>query len=124
MIVLTNTNSILASELNDSIFEIIYNTKSNLFEGSNLKKDYNGIYRSRWGDMAIVSIGSKLVSFSAESKNPLDDWSILNKFNINTFVNTDKLGYGAPGEKITFNKSSDQKIESVTTSSGIMNKIK
>ena len=124
VIVFTNTNSILASELNDSIFDIIYNTKSHLFEGANLKKDYNGIYRSRWGDMAIVSIGSKLVSFSAESKNPLYDWSILNKFNIDTFVNTDKLGYGSPGEKITFNKSSDQKIESVTTSSGIMNKIK
>ena len=50
--------TIIIPKLNDSIFDIIYNTKSNLFEGSNLKKDYNGIYRSRWGDMAIVSIGS------------------------------------------------------------------
>ena len=74
--------------------------------------------------MAIVSIGSKLVSFSAESTNPINEWSLLNKVDNNTFVNTDKLGYGSPGENISFNKSSDQEIESVTTSSGIMNKIR
>jgi len=123
VIILTNTNSGLASQLNDTIFDLIYSIKTYIFKGTNIKDDYNGIYRSTWGDMAIVSIGSKLVSFSAESTNPINEWSLLNKVDNNTFVNTDKLGYGAAGEKITFNKSSDQVIESVTTPSGIMEKI-
>ena len=124
VIVFTNTNSALASELNDTIFDLIYNINNDKFKGEKLNKYYNGNYRAIWGDMSIVGIGSKLVAFSTESQNPRHTWSIFDKLDTNTFINTDKVGYGSPGENISFNKSSDQEIESVTTSSGIMNKIR
>jgi|TARA_B110000116_G_C16800783_1_gene570455 D-alanyl-D-alanine carboxypeptidase len=123
VIVFTNTNSNLSSALNDTIFDFIYNSNSEIFEGENLTKNYNGIYRGRWGDMVITNIGSKLVSFSAETNNPRSEWSVFKNIDKDTFKNTDKLGYGSPGENIKFDKSPDQSIKSLTMPSGILNKI-
>ena len=78
-------------------------------------------YRGRWGDITISNIGSKLVSFSPETNNPLTDWSILKNTEGNQFINTDKLGYGSPGEKIMFDKQKSP--NSITTSSGKLIKV-
>ena len=121
VIVLTNTNSNLASILNDAIFDLIYKINTKIFKGAEINNYYNGIYRGRWGDITISNIGSKLVSFSPETNNPLTDWSILKNTKENQFINTDKLGYGSPGEKIIFDKQKSPK--SITTSSGKLIKV-
>ena len=121
VIVLTNTNSNLASILNDAIFDMIYKINTKIFEGAEINNYYNGIYRGRWGDITISNIGSKLVSFSPETNNPLTDWSILKNTEGNQFINTDKLGYGSPGEKIMFDKQKSP--NSITTSSGKLIKV-
>ncbi len=123
VIVFTNTNSNLSTELSDTIFDFLYNSNNEIFEGKELTKNYNGIYRGRWGDMVIANIGSKLVSFPADTHNPRSEWSVFKNIDEDTFKNTDKLGYGLPGENIKFDKSSNQLINRLTMPSGILEKI-
>lgn len=103
IIILTNTQSSFAHIVADNLMRLVFKLKSS--DHSYIQNEpYSGLYRNRWGDMVVISLGDDLVIFSPAVVNPLKAWSKYKKVKQNTFKNQDHNGYGSPGENITFQK--------------------
>lgn len=109
VIVLTNTISNTAWAVSNNVMRLIYKLKSTKDISYVASDNYSGIYRCRWGDLSIVSLGKNLVSFSSGALNPVQTWSVLKLKKKQVFVNSDKSGFGAPGEEIRFSQMKNGK---------------
>ena len=123
VIVLTNTQSNTAGAVSDSVMRLVYDIKDKKDVKYIDNEPYSGLYRDRWGDMVIVSTGDDLVGFGASASNPTQGWVKYKKVKQHSFKNTDKVGFGAPGEVITFKKISDGKAQIISSDNTDMERV-
>jgi len=114
VIVLTNTQSNTAGVVSDSVMRLIYDIKDKKAIKYIDNEPYSGLYRDRWGDMVIVNMGDTLVGFGAAVPSPSQRWETYKKVKSHSFKSTAKVGYGSPGEVITFKKISDGKTQIIS----------
>lgn len=123
VVVLTNTQSNTAWQVSNDIVRLV----SKLAGMSNVvyveKEPYSGVYRSRWGDMTVVSLGKDLVAFSPSADNPGHDWTMLKKEKQHTYSNTKKNGFSDPGETTRFTNLKDGKAYTAVTNGNILERI-
>ncbi|MCB9814121.1 beta-lactamase family protein [Candidatus Nomurabacteria bacterium] len=123
VIVLTNTQSNTAGAVSDNLMRLIYDLKDSKDIKSIPNEPYSGMYRNRWGDMVIVSTGDDLVGFGASASNPVQAWSKYKKVKQHSFKNQDKIGFGTPGEVITFKKVKDGKAQTISSDGADMERV-
>lgn len=115
VVVLTNTQSSTAGVVSDNLMRLIYNLKETSDTKYVSDEPYSGLYRNRWGDTVVVAIGTDLVTFSASTINPVAGWSKYKKLKQHTFQDQNKVGFGAPGESLTFQKIKGGKAQTISS---------
>lgn len=114
VIVLSNTISNTAWAVSNNLMRLIYKLKS-MKEVKHIDNEpYSGTYRCRWGDLTVVSLGKNLVDFGSGALNPVKAWSVMEPRKKHTFANTDKSGFGSPGELVHFSKIKDGKAREMS----------
>jgi D-alanyl-D-alanine carboxypeptidase len=123
VIVLTNTQSRTAGQVSDGVVRLV--SKLSAMPDALYTEDepYSGVYRSRWGDTAIVSLGDQLVAFSSAVGCPTQDWTMYKKEKRHVFRNTKKSGFGNPGETIWFVNHKNGKAEQAVTDADVSQRI-
>lgn len=114
VIVLTNTISNTAWAVSNNLMRLIYKLKSMKDIEHTEKEPYSGTYRCRWGDLTVVSLGKNLVDFGSGALNPVKAWSIMEPKKKHSFKNTEKSGFGSPGEEVRFTKIKDGKAHAMS----------
>ena len=115
IIVLTNTISNTAWNVSNGVADLVYKLLDMKDVKYTTDEPYSGVYRSRWGDTTIVSLGNDLVNFSASALNPVGAWTRLTKKKKNTFENMQKKGFGYPGENLRFQKIKNGKAQELVS---------
>ena len=83
VVILSNSNELPAGGIVEGIFNtVFYLIEKNELSDKKLIK-FDGIYRNRWGDSALVTLGKKIAYFSPQDNIPLksDSWIIQQKEN-------------------------------------------
>lgn len=123
VIVLTNTNSNTAWVVSNNVMRLIHKLKSMEDIKYIAAEPYSGTFRSRWGDVTVVALGENLCDFSADTPNPVKMWSIMESKKKHVFKNTDKSGFGYPGEEVRFVKIKDGKAVEMISDGMIWSRI-
>ncbi len=123
VIVLTNTISNTAWAVSNNLMRLIYKLKSMKDIEYSEKEPYSGTYRCRWGDLTVVSLGKNLVDFGSGALNPVKAWSVMKPKKKHTFTNTDKSGFGSPGEEVRFTKIKNGKAQEMSNDGMIWKRI-
>jgi hypothetical protein len=123
VIVLTNTQSATAGAASDNLMRLIYELKESKDVKYVAKEPYSGLYRNRWGDSVVIATGDDLVMFAASAANPAKAWSKYKKTKQHTYKNQDKVGFGAPGETITFKQIKDGKAQIISSAGATMERV-
>jgi len=114
VIVLTNTISNTAWAVSNNLMRLIYKLKAMKDIEYIEKEPYSGTYRCRWGDLTVVSLGKNLVDFGSGALNPVKAWSVMEPKKKHTFANTEKSGFGAPGEEVRFTEIKNGKAQEMS----------
>lgn len=114
VVALANTISGTAWTVSNNVMGLIYQLRSMKDIEYVHREPYSGTYRCRWGDLTVTSLGNKLVQFGAGAPNPANAWSALDPKRKNVFVNSDKSGFGYPGEEVRFSKVVDGKAQEMS----------
>ncbi|TXI92231.1 MAG: class A beta-lactamase-related serine hydrolase [Burkholderiaceae bacterium] len=114
VIVLTNTISNTAWTVSNNLMRLIFKLKAMKEVIYQENEPYSGTYRCRWGDLTVVSLGKNLVDFGAGAQNPVKAWSTMESEQKNVFRNTDKSGFGSPGELVRFSKFKDGRAQEMS----------
>jgi len=123
VIVLTNTISNTAWSVSNNLLGLIYELNS-MKDVHHLDQDpYTGTYRSRWSDLVVVAFGKNIIEFSVGAVNPVKAWSLLRPNKKHVYVNTDKSGFGAPGEEIRFTTMKNGKAQTMSSDGMIWGRI-
>lgn len=111
VIVLSNTLESKAGFINRGIFETIYNLLNSEVDHSKRKSSfsrekYEGVYRSRWGDDAVIGLKDKLIVFNPTEDFPLKRKTSLKPVKKDQFLMESNLNFDSPGEiaRFIFNK--------------------
>ncbi len=123
VIVLTNTLSGTAWNVSNSIMELIYKLADMKDVKFVAKEPYSGVYRCRWGDTTVVSLGKDLVEFVSNTNNPAKSWGELSKKKTQLFVDSQKSGYGSPGEESKFSKIKNGKAQEFSTNGAVWRRL-
>lgn len=107
VIVLTNGNSSPAVAVADSIFDMIYSfaEKKRKYCGTGTIRgaaNCEGVYRSRWTDDIVVSLGGKLIVFEPNCVSPLKYALLLRPTSGKNFIIDTENGYDHLGEEAHF----------------------
>lgn len=123
VIVLTNTISNTAWAVSNNLMGLIYKLKS-MKEVTYIENEpYSGTYRSRWGDVTVVSLGKNLVDFGSGAANPAKAWSVMEPTKNHSFRNTEKSGFGSPGEEIRFTNIKNGKAQKMSNDGMVWERI-
>ena len=127
VVVLSNALESSATSIAESIFEMFYyfidNEKSYETNKSIMKK-YEGIYRSRWNDISIVSVGGKLIAFNPDVNFPLGDRrTILSPKTTDAFVIESKDYYDSIGEIVQFKSFKNKKAQELIWGSALYQRV-
>lgn len=107
VITLSNSNESSAPLINDGIFKMIYafaDKRGKFSEGKKLQKPekYEGVYRSRWDDKVIVSVGNTLIAFEPQTNSPMTNETLLTENKKHMFVMDTNEVIDTPGELAKF----------------------
>jgi CubicO group peptidase (beta-lactamase class C family) len=103
VVVLTNCIGSPVSQIKNGIFEAFYFLSENkLGEFEPEMESYDGIYRNKWGDDAVVAIGKNLVVFNIQQGPFIKNMSILNPKENNRFIINNKNNFDSVGEVAGF----------------------
>jgi len=108
VITLSNSNNLSVGFINSSILETIYNLfdkKDKYIKGNKKlpnKKRYQGIYRSRWGDICVVDTEENLVAFNPATNSPIEYGTLLRPIGKHKFIIETKSGFDSLGEIAEF----------------------
>ncbi len=103
VIVLTNSIRGGAKAIAKNVFELLYELPKTIrgTAAGGLNR-YAGTYRSRWGDLVVVSLDSCLLAFDPQDASPLKKSAILTPKGPATFLISTKDGFESPGEDAKF----------------------
>lgn len=107
VILLTNTFYDSCDLINTDIFETIYNfadKKNKYCEGKKIpnQEKFEGLFRSKWADIIVVGIDTKLIAFEPVTNSPVKDGTLLKAKGKNKFLMETKSNYDFFGEFTTF----------------------
>jgi CubicO group peptidase (beta-lactamase class C family) len=107
IITLFNRDNIFSFWFHQGIFESLYkflDEKNKYLSGEKIKNQekYEGIYRSRWGDMIILGIDTKLIAFDVRVISPLKEGALLLPKRKDEFLIETKNNFDSVGEAVKF----------------------
>lgn len=123
VVVLTNTQSNTAWQVSNNIIRLIAKVSKDNNSTYVESEPYSGVYRSRWGDMVVVSLGNYLINFAPAAANPVQAGTILKKVKQHTYSNSKEKGFGIPGETVTFSEIKNGKATRVVSDSNVLYRV-
>ncbi|MEK7612498.1 MAG: serine hydrolase domain-containing protein [Patescibacteria group bacterium] len=124
VITLTNTNDSSCGFINDGLFESIYeifDEENKYGEGMILQDQdkFEGAYRSRWDDVVVVGIDTKLIAFNPKVNSPTRKGMLLKPKGRNKFLIDVNSSFNTPPEFATFAFERGEKQATTFMSSAI-----
>ena len=104
VIVLTNTTDRVTRAITDGVYQTVYHftDSGDQYDTEKNLKNYEGVYRSRWSDRAIVGVGDKLIGFDPKRDSPVKDRFLLKEKRKDVFIIESDDGFQAIGEEAKF----------------------
>lgn len=114
VIVLANTNYGMVGNIASGILSMVYKLKDgkNKYCGNkniSQSEKYEGVYRERWLDRVVVSLGGNLLSFASNVDSPIRYGTVFQPVGRNKFLMHIKYNFDATGEYAEFVFGKDKK---------------